>query len=140
MDFQDVPNWQANKLDRTTSSRMGWSDVSLSLSGPVVEDLKTHFAQRWNFIYNEKYHGKNESSRYSLLPEEDGRAHHHRLHGEMGQIGDHMRDRVEEGFEHVQARHFEGREHPRQLGTGAVPCQIMRSCTKWSHGVPLEVR
>jgi phospholipase D1/2 len=49
MDFQDVPNYQNNKLDRKFNSRMGWSDVSISLSGPIVEDLKDHFAQRWNF-------------------------------------------------------------------------------------------
>ncbi|TKA73070.1 hypothetical protein B0A49_02153 [Cryomyces minteri] len=55
MDFQDVSNWQNNKLDRTVSSRMGWSDLSICLSGPVVEDLRAHFVERWNFIYNEKY-------------------------------------------------------------------------------------
>ncbi|KAF2740141.1 phospholipase D/nuclease [Polyplosphaeria fusca] len=58
MDFQDVPNWENNKLDRTKSSRMGWSDVSLCLTGPAVQDLGTHFAQRWNFIYDEKYSKK----------------------------------------------------------------------------------
>lgn len=52
-DFQNVDHWEENKLDRTQSSRMGWSDVALSLAGPVVQDLRTHFAQRWNFIYFE---------------------------------------------------------------------------------------
>ncbi|OCK78885.1 phospholipase D/nuclease [Lepidopterella palustris CBS 459.81] len=66
MDFQDVANWQNNKLDRTKSSRMGWSDISLCLTGPVVEDLKTHFLQRWNFIYDEKYTVRNDV-RYSRL-------------------------------------------------------------------------
>lgn len=54
MDFQDVVHWQNNKLDRTENSRMGWSDVALSLTGVAVEDLKEHFVQRWNFIYAEK--------------------------------------------------------------------------------------
>ncbi|KAF2817639.1 phospholipase D/nuclease [Mytilinidion resinicola] len=67
MDFQDVYHWQNNKLDRTTSSRMGWSDVSLSLSGPVVKDLQTHFTQRWNFIYDEKYTVRKDV-RYSKFP------------------------------------------------------------------------
>ncbi|KAF2746220.1 phospholipase D/nuclease [Sporormia fimetaria CBS 119925] len=65
MDFQDVPNWENNKLDRTQSSRMGWTDVSVSLVGPVVQDLRTHFAQRWNFIYDEKYSKK--ASHYTRL-------------------------------------------------------------------------
>lgn len=46
---------------------MGWSDVSLSLSGPAVQDLRTHFSQRWNFIYDEKYSKKD--TRYARLPD-----------------------------------------------------------------------
>lgn len=34
---------------------MGWSDLSICLQGPVVEDLGAHFVQRWNFIYHQKY-------------------------------------------------------------------------------------
>ena len=66
MDFQDVSHYQENKLDRRDSSRMGWSDISISLSGPVVEDLRAHFSERWNFIYNEKYDVRKDS-RYSRL-------------------------------------------------------------------------
>ncbi|KAK3687304.1 hypothetical protein B0T22DRAFT_478641 [Podospora appendiculata] len=54
-DFEDVEKWENNKLDRTKSSRMGWSDISISLSGPIVNSLAIHFADRWNFIFNQKY-------------------------------------------------------------------------------------
>lgn len=66
MDFQDVARWQNNKLQRSDSARMGWSDVSISLHGPVVEDLQLHFVERWNFIYNEKYDVRRDV-RYSRL-------------------------------------------------------------------------
>lgn len=66
MDFQDVARWQNNKLKRNDSARMGWSDVSISLHGPVVEDLQLHFVERWNFIYNEKYDVRRDV-RYSRL-------------------------------------------------------------------------
>lgn len=66
MDFQDVAQWQNNKLQRKDSARMGWSDVSISLHGPVVEDLQLHFVERWNFIYNEKYDVRKDV-RYSRL-------------------------------------------------------------------------
>lgn len=46
---------------------MGWTDISLCLRGPVVQDLRTHFTQRWNFIYDEKY-GKKDT-RYARLPD-----------------------------------------------------------------------
>ena len=50
MDFSDVSHWENNKLPRTGNSRMGWSDVALCAKGPIVEDLKAHFVQRWNFV------------------------------------------------------------------------------------------
>ncbi len=85
MDFHDVVHWQDNKLDRTKSSRMGWSDVSVCLSGPVVEDLKAHFIERWNFIYNEKYVSRNDTrfTRLDYVPSQAGvvgeytYTHHH---------------------------------------------------------------
>lgn len=46
---------------------MGWSDVALCLAGPVVQDLRTHFSQRWNFIYDNKYSKK--ATRYQRLPD-----------------------------------------------------------------------
>lgn len=55
LDFHDVANFDKNQADRTKSSRMGWTDVAFSLQGPVVQDLAKMFAERWNFIYNEKY-------------------------------------------------------------------------------------
>lgn len=55
LDFQNVAQPFQNKLDRTKSSRMGWSDVSICLQGPVVNDLRYHFVNRWNFIFHEKY-------------------------------------------------------------------------------------
>ncbi|KAE8366512.1 hypothetical protein BDV27DRAFT_91053 [Aspergillus caelatus] len=66
LDFQDVSNWEKNQLDRKTASRMGWSDISVSLHGHVVEDLRRHFIERWNFIYDTKYDSRKDA-RYSRL-------------------------------------------------------------------------
>lgn len=159
MDFHDVQNWQNNKLDRKYNSRMGWSDVSICLSGPIVEDLRAHFSQRWNFIYFEKYDVR-ENARYLPLPFHANRAgiigHPYRAPERPGQapIGEgqfhhfreSMREQYERGRERLADKGDEMRE--RFLGaddpdydipfTGPVQIQLMRSCTKWSHGVPLE--
>ena len=66
LDFQEVNHWEKNQLDRKSASRMGWSDVALSLHGQVVDDLRRHFVERWNFIYDAKYEARNDS-RYSRL-------------------------------------------------------------------------
>lgn len=66
LDFQDVSHWENNQLDRRTMSRMGWSDISVSLHGGVVEDLRRHFVERWNFIYDAKYRVR-EQTRYTRL-------------------------------------------------------------------------
>jgi phospholipase D1/2 len=194
MDFQDVANWQNNKLDRKYNSRMGWSDMSISLRGPVVEDLRAHFAQRWNFIYFEKYASKDDGS-YKPINFQESRigiiGHPYQAtggaepegHGQYAQFRQRMEEqfergkqRVEEGRERIhQGRGVmhegkqlmeEGREefergkdrlrkgmhrgqhgethdggqsgHPAASIQGEIHCQIMRSCTKWSHGVPVE--
>ncbi|KAJ5672170.1 Phospholipase D/Transphosphatidylase [Penicillium longicatenatum] len=66
LDFHNVAQWESNQLDRRVSSRMGWSDTSISLHGAVVEDLRRHFVERWNFIYDAKYQSRNDS-RYARL-------------------------------------------------------------------------
>jgi phospholipase D1/2 len=46
-DFDNVQEWEKNKLDRTKSSRMGWTDVAVSLNGPITGSLVHHFKDRW---------------------------------------------------------------------------------------------
>jgi phospholipase D1/2 len=190
MDFQDVANWQNNKLDRKFNSRMGWSDVSISLHGPVVEDLRAHFSQRWNFIFFEKYDSRDDP-RYKPIPfqeskvgvfgepyqarggaEPEGHGHYEGFRQKMEEQYEKGRKRVGEGRKRMEAgeswkdegrrmmqeghdkfeegrekfregrhgrqsQHDEGTQHSAQVG-GGMHCQIMRSCTQWSHGVPLE--
>ena len=157
MDFQDVQHWQDNKLDRKWNSRMGWSDVSISLKGPVVEDLKDHFAQRWNFIYYEKYDVRKQD-RYKPLPYRPSRAgiigHPYQqstagaeIEGEGQYQGfrEKMHERYQRGQEilgdSIDRMHYarDGTDAGYPSGPlGGMHCQIMRSCAKWSHGVPLE--
>jgi phospholipase D1/2 len=149
MDFQDVSNWENNKLDRTQSSRMGWSDVALCLSGPVVQDLRTHFTQRWNFIYDEKYSKK--ATRYSRLPDTNSGAQESPMQqrgfegeegeGERGLFGHGgLRQKMYSKFEQHgqeysshQGQQSSHAEHGSQRG--GVDCQITRSSAKWSHNL-----
>ena len=115
MDFSDVTHWENNKLDRKYNSRMGWSDLSISLQGPVVEDLRAHFAQRWNFIYFQKYA---EDKRYHPIKFEPSRTGimGHPYHtsegaapeaeGQYGKFRDHMRDQMDRSHQKIS----EGRD------------------------------
>ncbi|KIW82010.1 hypothetical protein Z517_05037 [Fonsecaea pedrosoi CBS 271.37] len=67
MDFSDVAQPFQNKLDRTKSSRMGWSDIAICLQGACVQDLRHHFVDRWNFIFDEKYNVRKDQRYYRLL-------------------------------------------------------------------------
>jgi phospholipase D1/2 len=160
-DFQTVDHWEDNKLDRTQSSRMGWSDVALSLSGPVVQDLRTHFTQRWNFIYDEKYSKK--ATRYARLPDTSSGAQQAQQRGfegdndgERGFGGDGesgerglfghghgLRQKLYERVNQYGQGEDEGQqsqshaEHAAQRG--GVDCQITRSSAKWSHNISTEV-
>ncbi|KAI4209258.1 MAG: hypothetical protein LQ351_007798 [Letrouitia transgressa] len=227
LDFQDVSHWQNNKLDRTVSSRMGWSDISISLRGPVVEDLRAHFVERWNFIYDEKYNvrkdvrysrltfNQNEAGAYrppgpqsyqqpgSYVPQAPqqyppyrpqgpepygrdrgyqgagpvyqgsqsfgqsypppsssrnvdeepvmkdsarglsssefaSRHHHHQSIEGVGEAVESVRGKFNDGVQRIG----NNLEHHSHLHGGmqdaGIPCQIVRSCSKWSHGVPTE--
>lgn len=65
-DFADVQRWSQNKLDRTKSSRMGWTDVALSMGGRIVNDLVSHFVDRWNFVLEDKYAAKDPDNYHPL--------------------------------------------------------------------------
>ncbi|KIW97916.1 uncharacterized protein Z519_01500 [Cladophialophora bantiana CBS 173.52] len=67
MDFSDVAQPFQNKLDRTKNSRMGWSDIAICLQGACVQDLRHHFIDRWNFIFDEKYNVRKDQRYYRLL-------------------------------------------------------------------------
>ncbi|KAL4931975.1 putative phospholipase D (PLD) [Aspergillus undulatus] len=66
LDFTDVAHPNQNKLDKTQTSRMGWSDVAVSFHGPAVEDIRRMFVERWNFLYDSKYQSRNDT-RFSRL-------------------------------------------------------------------------
>ena len=164
-DFEDVTNYMDNKLDRTKSSRMGWSDLSLCLRGPVVEDLRAHFVQRWNFIFNEKY-DISQKGKYKLLSlqtsqipdgyyNEDGMTvqgveavedrddnpspeEDTRRHLHLPGGSGSIFDTIRSGIRDNMP-HFGGsgeREIPQQSG---MSVQLVRSCARWSNGCATEV-
>ncbi|MCJ1281593.1 hypothetical protein MMC26_000913 [Xylographa opegraphella] len=159
-DFTDVADaaWKNNSLNRTESSRMGWSDISIGLRGPAVEDLKAHFVERWNFIYKEKYDVGGDS-RYSAIAVQqsthglmthmksglhnlEAHAKHLRASGSssstnaIGAMNDRVTDRTQEAEAEAEAAPF-GETTASGSHAGAA-CQVVRSCTNWSHGVDTE--
>ena len=177
-DFQNIADWEDNKLDRTKDARMGWSDLSICLVGPVVEDLGAHFVQRWNFIYNSKYSVVNDH-RYKPLslgvPEgsdpvyhADGtNMHFGRASQKLARL--HTFAEVSTGtpqppgtlpasehehlpkfyknpsgyFHAIKSRFRRGMENFGKKKdwkpAGTVNVQLVRSVSRWSHGVSTEV-
>ena len=65
-----------------------------------------------------------------------------RYEEEAESLGEKVRGRFEQGKQHVQDPYLISSEHYSKLGghiqeTG-IPCQIVRSCSRWSHGVQTE--
>ncbi|KAI0010017.1 phospholipase D/nuclease [Xylariaceae sp. FL0662B] len=140
-DFEGLDNWNHNQLDRTKSSRMGWSDVALSLKGPIVGSLIDHFIDRWNFIFEEKYTRQDEGE-YQRIgsggPTGQPRQPHQEDQNNL--LGD-FQGRFERGFRHFigeerQAEGDRGRDH--YGNSGNVKIQLCRSCCEWSSGHPVE--
>ncbi|KAH8724087.1 hypothetical protein GQ44DRAFT_709134 [Phaeosphaeriaceae sp. PMI808] len=168
LDFAHVDKWEGNALDRTQSSRMGWTDVALCVSGPVVQDLRTHFTQRWNFIYDEKYSKK--ATRYARLPDtnsgsqqapgqrgidenesgqrgfgNDNEGGERGIFGQDGGFRKQLYNRVNEGYHHMEQHYAHGQNDGSQQShaehgaqKAGTDCQITRSSAKWSHNIIIE--
>ncbi|KAF5520832.1 Phospholipase D1 [Colletotrichum aenigma] len=151
-DFADVDNWEQNKLDRTKSSRMGWSDVAISLSGPIVQSLSEHFVDRWNFIFDDKYTKKNPGKygRIDGFSQESGRIAEDGQGGgffggaghQAGHLFGDLGDRINRGMSHLMVSddqpENDGRPLRQDRGDQSANIQLTRSCTKWSSGHPTE--
>ncbi|KAI1877539.1 hypothetical protein JX265_003547 [Neoarthrinium moseri] len=128
-DFEGVDNWNHNQLDRTKSSRMGWSDISISLNGPIVSSLLDHFVDRWNFIWNQKYKDQ-DPGKYQQLEFEGGSTI------ASGNLSGDFQGRLR-GRQHRYGGEEEyGRGDSGSSGNASI--QLCRSCTDWSAGHPTE--
>lgn len=141
-DFSDVAHWDQNKVSRKQYPRMGWSDVSISLHGSCVQDLRRHFVDRWNFIYEEKYNVAGDT-RYYKLDITDGEPYGTEPQTQPSHTTtlQHLQDQVHHLGHHLQgqaidvtARHL----HHFVRQPGHMPAQLVRSCTTWSNGTPTE--
>ncbi|KAI0132491.1 hypothetical protein BJ170DRAFT_614156 [Xylariales sp. AK1849] len=130
-DFEGVDNWNHNQLDRTKNSRMGWSDISISLNGPIVSNLLDHFADRWNFIFGQKYNEQN-PDKYAKVEFSSGSTHGN---GHLNLPAD-FHGRFNRGVRRFVGGEEDGREESRNSDSTAI--QLCRSCTEWSAGHPTE--
>ncbi|KAK3307542.1 uncharacterized protein B0T15DRAFT_493016 [Chaetomium strumarium] len=137
-DFEDVNKWENNKLDRTKSSRMGWSDISVSLSGPIVGSLAIHFTERWNFIFNKKYISR-DIGKYQLLegpPSHRGASRHLQDDGQQYFGG--LHERFSRRMHRFMGDEDEGERRGQQQHSDGAHIQLTRSACKWSLGVDTE--
>ncbi|KAK4157311.1 hypothetical protein C8A00DRAFT_40279 [Chaetomidium leptoderma] len=137
-DFEDVEKWENNKLERTKSSRMGWSDISICLSGPIVDSLAIHFTQRWNYIFNKKYTTR-DIGKYQLLEapnSHSGGANH--LLGDGEEYFGGMQQRFTRHMHRFLGDEEEEASPKPQRQTDGAHIQLARSCCQWSLGVTTE--
>ncbi|KAI0478072.1 phospholipase [Xylaria cf. heliscus] len=152
-DFEGVNKWDHNQLDRTKNSRMGWSDIAISLSGPIVNSLINHFTDRWNFIFDEKYNEK-DPGKYRRLEQSGGQISEGEQQGEEQPREDDgyhfpmpgfegLEDRFNRGVRHFMGEgghygghHGGGRQHRDDYGRASI--QLCRSACDWSSGHPTE--
>ncbi|KAI9047182.1 hypothetical protein LZ554_008636 [Drepanopeziza brunnea f. sp. 'monogermtubi'] len=140
-DFDDVTNWENNKLDRTKNGRMGWSDISICVRGPVVDDLKAHFVQRWNFVFKEKYNVRDDP-RYTGLtfnPVEIPEGYYQADGKNAAPIsGDQAGGDQDSSREFDGGSMFDVEYSEEDRSNTGMSIQLVRSCTEWSNGVPKE--
>lgn len=138
-DFRQVDHPKENRLDRTKTARMGWTDLSICLEGPAVEDICAHFVQRWNFEYDLQY-GADLSGRLQPLA--------------LSGVSDRYHDNGTKvhTFATTEGTGLRGRSPQRMVDSadpnggndvtndGGLSAQVIRSVGRWSHGTLTEVR
>ncbi|KAI1754058.1 phospholipase [Xylaria castorea] len=138
-DFEGVENWDHNQLDRAQNSRMGWSDIAISLNGPIVQSLITHFTDRWNFIFDEKYNEK-DPGKYRRLEQPGGDDNNQFPLPDFGGLEDRfnrgVRHFMGDGGHHREGHHGGSRENRGDSGGASI--QLCRSACEWSAGHPTE--
>jgi len=121
LDFADVKHWMKPLIDRKEFARMPWHDVSIGFVGKPALDVARHFIERWNFIKKEK--AENNPIYPVLIAKSD--AQHAREH----------QKEYPTGFETYE---YFGKTHSVHPERGTAKVQILRSSSKWSHGIETE--
>ncbi|ORX48538.1 phospholipase D/nuclease [Hesseltinella vesiculosa] len=121
-DFDDVKNWDRYLIDKTTTPRMPWHDISLCVIGGPVLDVARHFCDRWNFVKSEKALDKENVP--FLQPPLGGFTEKQTFSSPMTQ-----------GLLRAKSTRF---RHATRGIRGTCRSQVLRSSAKWSSGIPLE--
>lgn len=112
---------------------MGWSDISISLSGPIVNSLIEHFTDRWNYIFDQKYLARNEN-KYAPLEKIVDRAE------PAGDLFHDVHQRFHHGMRHMMRRdeYGEGQESQGQEG-GQASIQLTRRYCPLRFHLPIPI-
>jgi len=113
-DFFNVKTWAQALIRKQDTARMPWHDVSIGFVGRPVLDVARHFIQRWNFIKKEKAENRLE---YPVLIAKSDQQYDREYPPKVGSY--------EYGGKKVEC-------HPHG---GSCNVQIIRSSSKWSHGL-----
>lgn len=124
-DFYEVDNPWVDMIDRKKVPRMPWHDVACRITGPAATDAARHFIQRWNFMLSEKYTRFCGNRRATSLPPimPADRSYFSRRSSPSTSIRRSSRRSRWKGVSET---------------TGACHCQVLRSLSKWSCGIPVE--
>ncbi|KAM3542439.1 hypothetical protein ARSEF1564_004657 [Beauveria bassiana] len=131
LDFANLDDWSQNKLDRTQNSRMGWSDVSLCMTGSITHSLVHHFVDRWNYVYGVKY-GEQNDSKYKPMDapgaiEEVGKTVSRATGSRRRRFANSLKRRFTKGLRGLSRSRAAIKEQNLNI-------QLTRSCTRWSSG------
>lgn len=99
---------------------MGWSDISIGLSGPVVNSLVQHFVERWNYILNAKYRAW-EGHKYAPLELPPGHEQ------QRGRLFHDVHQRLHHGLHHAIGRDEDAeQQESQQHSDGQANIQLTR--------------
>ncbi|KAI9510126.1 hypothetical protein F5148DRAFT_1182591 [Russula earlei] len=155
MDFRDVSDYVSETISMLETPRMPWQDVHMTIDGPVVLDIVQHFVERWNFIKGLKvstHLPPVRSGAHSSVPYRyDWLAFPHNVAAAPNEaiVRHPYREQWNDNGRQFRQRfhclpgdrdyaHENDDEFFSKAPHGTCRVQVVRSVSRWSHGVATE--
>jgi phospholipase D1/2 len=146
--IDEVEKWEDYSFDKNNFPRQPWHDLQIRISGPVVNGIKRHFIQLWNFIKNsqsintflekrdpiEIQHTKENYERWKHFNEltYNSKEHHRNSYSKI------YADSAKKNAERLAFGLLSSKYRETPTETACFDIQGLRSACYWSVGTPVE--
>lgn len=143
-----VEKWEEYLFDKTKFPRQPWRDIQTRLMGPIVNGVKRHFIQYWNFINNSySFNRFIQKEKIDEIKAEQNELKKFERYKLISSNADKKQQQAFKQFSEMSAKLFErlgfGLTNPKYkepvIEGAQFQIQGLRSASSWSAGLPISI-